>query len=69
MKTHPILLFSLACVATALAVDPPPDGGYLNGNTAEGQDALFSLTTGSSNVAIGLKRHSSITGRKHRHRQ
>ena len=54
MKTHPILLFSLACAATALAVDPPPDGGYLNGNTAEGQDALFSLTTGSSNVAIGL---------------
>ena len=54
MKTHLILLFGLACVATALAVDPPPDGGYLNGNTAEGQDALFSLTTGSSNVAIGL---------------
>ena len=54
MKTHLILLFSLPSVATALAVDPPPDGGYPNGNTAEGQDALFSLTTGSSNVAIGL---------------
>ena len=44
----------LALAPVALAVDPPPDGGYLNGNTAEGQDALFSLTTGSSNVAIGL---------------
>jgi len=55
MKTNELLLLlSLTCVATALAVDPPPDGGYPNGNTAEGQDALFSLTTGSSNVAVGL---------------
>jgi hypothetical protein len=28
------------------AVVPPPDGGYPGGNTAEGQNALFSLTTG-----------------------
>ena len=33
-------------VTTARAVVPPPDGGYPNGNTAEGEDALFSLTTG-----------------------
>jgi hypothetical protein len=35
------------------AVVPPPDGGYPNFNTAEGQNALFSLTTGSANTAIG----------------
>jgi hypothetical protein len=28
------------------AVVPPPDGGYPNFNTAEGEDALFNLTTG-----------------------
>ena len=37
----------------ARAVDPPPDGGYPNQNTAEGDSALFSLTTGSNNTAIG----------------
>jgi hypothetical protein len=34
--------------------NPPPDGGYANGNTAEGQDALFSLTTGENKPALGL---------------
>ena len=28
---------------TARAVDPPPDGGYPNNNTAEGEDACSSL--------------------------
>jgi endosialidase-like protein len=36
------------------AVSPPPDGGYPGGNTAEGQNALLSLTTGSYNTAVGL---------------
>jgi hypothetical protein len=35
------------------AVTPPPDGGYPNRNTAEGDGALFSLTTGARNTAIG----------------
>jgi uncharacterized coiled-coil protein SlyX len=35
------------------AVTPPPDGGYANGNTAEGTNALFNLTTGSKNTADG----------------
>ena len=37
----------------AFAVMPPPDGGYPNKNTAEGQDALFSLTFGTANTANG----------------
>ena len=51
-------LLAAACFAltpAALAVDPPPDGGYLNQNTAEGEDALFSLTTGPANTAVGFK--------------
>jgi Chaperone of endosialidase len=35
------------------AVLPPPDGGYPGFNTAEGQNALFSLTAGSANTAVG----------------
>jgi hypothetical protein len=54
----PVLIaLTLGCVAlspTGLAVTPAPDGGYPNGNTAEGQDALFSLTTGFSNTASGF---------------
>jgi len=52
-----LVLLALACFAllpTARAVDPPPDGGYPNENTAEGEDALFSLTTGVNNTAIGF---------------
>jgi hypothetical protein len=43
----------LALLPKALAVVPPPDGGYPNFNTAEGTKALFSLTTGSANTAVG----------------
>jgi hypothetical protein len=38
----------------AQAVVPPPDGGYPGGNTAEGQNALFSLTSGTFNTAVGF---------------
>jgi hypothetical protein len=55
-KATPIFLVVLGCFAVssiAQAVNPPPDGGYPNNNTAEGIDALFSLTTGNANTAIG----------------
>src|SRR4029077_7302976 len=35
------------------AVIPPPNGGYPGFNTAEGQKALFGLTTGVGNTAVG----------------
>jgi len=38
----------------ARAVNPPPDGGYPNANTAEGEDALSKLTIGIDNTAIGV---------------
>ena len=53
----------LALAPTARAVRPPPDGGYPNQNTAEGEDALFSLTTGTDNTAIGFDAlYSNTTG-------
>ena len=43
------------------AVVPPPDGGYPGGNTAEGNNALLSLTTGQYNTAVGLNSLSNTT--------
>ena len=57
-----LITFALVCFAlvqNAQAVVPPPDGGYPNFNTAEGQNALFSLTTGSANTAVGWSSLSS----------
>src|SRR5215510_7807879 len=47
------VLSPIAAGPNADAVIPPPDGGYLNFNTAEGDKALFSLTTGAANTAVG----------------
>ena len=58
MRSSFLILLLLACIGVASkveAVSPPPDGGYPGGNTAEGQAALFSLTTGFGNTAIGFK--------------
>ena len=51
-----LLALGLGCALapTSQAVSPPPDGGYPNFNTAEGEDALFSLTTGTYNTAISF---------------
>ena len=40
---------------TVRAVTPPPDGGYSGGNTAEGTQALLSLTSGTHNTAVGAR--------------
>ena len=58
LKTTPPLLITLALLYFGLlpraqAVVPPPDGGYPDFNTAEGQNALFGLTTGQWNTALG----------------
>src|ERR1051325_11450746 len=49
-----ILIVLMVFSQNAPAVSPPPDGGYPNGNTAEGQTALLNLTTGSYNTAVGF---------------
>jgi hypothetical protein len=74
MKRSPLrrafLLISLLLVCFGLsptvkaALSPEPDGGYGNGNTAEGSNALFNLNlaTGHSNTAIGVNTLFRNTG-------
>ena len=58
-----LALASLALSPTAQAITPAPDGGYPGQNTAEGEDALFSNTTGANNTAVGFNAlHSLATG-------
>ena len=48
-----LLALAFLALSPAQSVIPPPDGGYPRFNTAEGQNALLSLTWGSHNTAIG----------------
>jgi trimeric autotransporter adhesin len=60
-----VVAVSLACLSSLpglQAVVPPPDGGYPGGNTAEGKDALLSLTTGTNNTAVGFVSLRNDTG-------
>ena len=45
--------FGLSPAALAVLPAPTPDGGYPNGNTAEGTNALHNLTSGVNNTALG----------------
>jgi hypothetical protein len=60
------ILIGIVCIwvfPNAQAVSPAPDGGYPGGNTAEGQNALFSLTSGGFNTAVGFfSLRSNATG-------
>jgi uncharacterized coiled-coil protein SlyX len=66
----PLALYCFALSSAVQAVTPAPDGGYPNGNTAEGQNALFRLTTGIKNTAGGylalffntIRRYNTATG-------
>jgi hypothetical protein len=49
-----IVIICFGLLPQAQSVNPPPDGGYAGGNTAEGQNALLSLSTGIYNTAVGL---------------
>jgi len=61
-----LVAFGFACFGLlpgAQAVSPAPDGGYPGGNTAEGHNALLSLTSGTVNTAVGfLSLQSTTTG-------
>jgi hypothetical protein len=64
LRPFVLIPFVLVCFALSQtrAVDPPPDGGYPNQNTAEGQDALLFLDQGVANTAIGFQALFSNTG-------
>ena len=62
-----LIVFVLGCSALLPAktfgVVPAPDGFYPGGNTAEGQNALLSLTSGTFNTAVGwLSLRSNTAG-------
>src|SRR5215471_9143043 len=53
-----LVAFGLTCFgppSAVQAVTPAPDGGYPNFNTAEGTNALFSLTSGTNNTTSGYR--------------
>jgi hypothetical protein len=49
-----LMCFALSPAPRAFGVTPAPDGGYPGSNTAEGDNALFSLTSGLDNTALGF---------------
>jgi hypothetical protein len=56
------LLVCFALLPRAQAVSPTPDGDYPGANTAEGgPGALFSLTTGTDNTAVGSQALFGLT--------
>jgi hypothetical protein len=58
------VVITFACFALlqkVQAVVPAPDGGYLNFNTAEGQNALLHLSAGLGNTAVGALSLESVS--------
>src|SRR5262249_393171 len=58
------LAFALACFGpspAAQAVTPAPDGGYPGSTQKKVRRALFSLTTGAANTAVGSLSLFSVT--------
>ena len=58
------VIYLVVCVnplAKVEAVSPPPDGDYPGANTAEGHEALLSLTTGTFNAAVGWLSLATLT--------
>ena len=55
VATATLTVIGFALLPEAHAVVPPPDGGDPGGNAAEGQNALFSLTTGAFNICFHAK--------------
>lgn len=53
--------FGFCAAPSVPGVVPAPDGGYAGGNTAEGQNALLSLTNGLYNTGTGLFSLLSLT--------
>ena len=59
----PLVIACFGLSPVIQAVSPPPDGGYGSGNTAEGSNALFSLTSGVWNTALGYQTlYNATTG-------
>jgi len=58
-----LIALTLLCPAApnAFGVVPAPDGGYSGFTTAEGQNALLSLTSGIGNTAVGWFSLKSLT--------
>jgi hypothetical protein len=48
-----LVCFVLSPTPKPFGVTPAPGGGYANGNTAEGANAVFRLTSGTGNTAFG----------------
>src|SRR6266487_1737780 len=62
----PLAAITLGWLAVQFApngfgVVPPPDGAYPGGNTAEGLNALLSLSTGGFNTAVGWLSLRAVT--------
>src|SRR5205809_1503541 len=51
----PLVLICFMLSPSIWAVTPAPDGGYPGFNTAEGDNALLDLATGTSDTAIGYQ--------------